>query len=67
MSLRALVVDDEQLARDELCFLLESVPDIEVVGQASNGLEAVEMVGGTVDRRAAYGFTPGDAAHFAYG
>ena len=44
MSLRALVVDDEQLARDELCFLLESVPDIEVVGQASNGLEAVELV-----------------------
>lgn len=44
MSLRALVVDDEQLARDELCFLLESVPDVEVVGQAANGLEAVEMV-----------------------
>ena len=44
MSLRALVVDDEKLARDELCFLLESVPDIEVVGQASNGLEAVELV-----------------------
>lgn len=44
MTLRALVVDDEQLARDELCFLLESVPDVEVVGQAANGLEAVELV-----------------------
>ncbi|MFQ5790911.1 MAG: LytR/AlgR family response regulator transcription factor [Acidobacteriota bacterium] len=42
--MRALVVDDEQLARDELCFLLESFPDIEVVGQAANGLEAVAMV-----------------------
>jgi two-component system LytT family response regulator/two-component system response regulator LytT len=44
MSIRALVVDDERLARDELCFLLESFPDVEVVGQASNGLEAVELV-----------------------
>ena len=44
MSLRALVVDDEQLARDELCFLLESFPDIEIVGQATNGLEAVNLV-----------------------
>jgi two-component system response regulator LytT len=44
MTLRALVVDDEQLARDELCFLLESVSEIEVVGQAANGLEAVELV-----------------------
>lgn len=43
MPLRALVVDDEQLAREELCFLLESVPAVEVVGQASNGLEAVEL------------------------
>lgn len=44
MTLRAVVVDDEQLARDELCFLLESVSGVEVVGQASNGLEAVELV-----------------------
>ena len=42
--MRALVVDDEQLARDELCFLLESIAEVEVVGQASNGLEAVELV-----------------------
>ena len=44
MSVRTLVVDDEQLARDELCFLLESVPEIEVVGQAQNGIEAVALV-----------------------
>ena len=44
MALKALVVDDEQLAREELCFLLESVPDVEIVGQATNGLEAVQMV-----------------------
>ncbi len=42
MSVRALVADDEQLARDELCFLLASFPEIEIVGQAANGVEAVE-------------------------
>ncbi len=44
MAIRALVVDDERLARDELCFLLESFPDVEVIGQAGNGLEAVSQV-----------------------
>jgi two-component system LytT family response regulator/two-component system response regulator LytT len=44
VTIRALVVDDERLARDELCFLLESFPEVEVVGQASNGLEAVSQV-----------------------
>ncbi len=42
MPLRALVADDEQLARDELCFLLASFPEIEIVGHAANGLQAVE-------------------------
>lgn len=44
MSVRALVVDDEQLARDELCFLLASLPEVEIVGQAENGLEAMTLV-----------------------
>ncbi|MGH9336373.1 MAG: LytR/AlgR family response regulator transcription factor, partial [Vicinamibacteria bacterium] len=43
MSVRTLVADDEQLARDELCFLLASLPEIEIVGQASNGLQAVAL------------------------
>jgi two-component system LytT family response regulator/two-component system response regulator LytT len=42
--LRVLVVDDEQLARDELCYQLEHLGDIEVVGQAGNGLEAITAV-----------------------
>ncbi len=41
--MRALVADDEQLARDELCFLLASIPEIEIVGQAANGVRAVEL------------------------
>ena len=43
--LRAVVVDDEQLARDELCYLLDEVGGVEVVGQAGNGLEAIEAIG----------------------
>lgn len=42
--LRAVVVDDEQLAREELCYLLGSVGGVEVVAQATNGIEALKMV-----------------------
>jgi two-component system, LytTR family, response regulator LytT len=44
-DLRALVVDDEQLARDELCYLLDLVGGVEVIGQAGNGPEAIDAVG----------------------
>ncbi len=40
----ALIVDDEQLAREELQYLLDSAGDIEVLGQGQNGIEAVEMI-----------------------
>jgi len=43
-TLRAIVVDDEQLAREELCFLLGQLNDVEVVGQAGNGIEALKVV-----------------------
>ena len=39
-----LVVDDEQLAREELCYQLERIGEVEVVGQAGNGLEALTAV-----------------------
>jgi two-component system LytT family response regulator/two-component system response regulator LytT len=42
--LRAIVVDDEQLARAELCFQLEQAGDVEIVGQAGNGIEAIAAV-----------------------
>jgi two-component system, LytTR family, response regulator LytT len=42
--LRTLVVDDEQLARDELCFLLGQLDAVEVIGQASNGVEALRAI-----------------------
>jgi two-component system LytT family response regulator/two-component system response regulator LytT len=43
-ALSALVVDDEALAADEVVFLLKQVPQIEVLGTASNGLDAVKLI-----------------------
>lgn len=40
MSIRAIVVDDEPLARDELRFMLGQCDDVEVVGEARNAPEA---------------------------
>src|SRR5689334_24559346 len=44
MQLSAVIVDDEQLARDELAFLLKGVDDVNVVAQGKNGLEAVNLI-----------------------
>ena len=46
MDLRAVLVDDEELARDELGYLLGQVGGVEIVGQAGNGVEALT----TIDR-----------------
>ncbi len=43
-ALTAVVADDEQLARDELCFLLGQLAGVEVVGQAANGVEALDEI-----------------------
>ena len=43
--LRVVVVDDEQLAREELCFLLGQSGAIDIAGQASDGVEALRMCG----------------------
>jgi two-component system, LytTR family, response regulator len=45
-DLRAVLVDDEQLARDELGYLLGQLGGVEIIGQAGNGLEALT----TIDR-----------------
>ena len=44
MSISALIIDDEQLAREELKYLLDSVGGVEVVGEGANGIEAVALV-----------------------
>jgi len=43
-TLRTVVVDDEQLAREELCFLLDQIPGIEVIAQAGDGPEALNVI-----------------------
>jgi two-component system LytT family response regulator/two-component system response regulator LytT len=43
-ELRAIVVDDEQLARQEMCFLLQQLGGIDVVAQAGNGVEALTVI-----------------------
>jgi two-component system response regulator LytT len=44
MPLSAVIVDDEQLARDELAYLLKSTGEVNIVAQGKNGLEAVNLV-----------------------
>src|SRR5687767_14882549 len=43
MKVRTMVIDDEPLARERLLKLLRAEPDVEVVGEAKNGREAVTM------------------------
>jgi len=42
--MRALIIDDERLAREELRELLAAHPEIEVVGEAANGPEAQKRI-----------------------
>jgi len=44
MPLTALIIDDEQLARQELQYLLERAGGVEILGQGTNGIEAVELI-----------------------
>lgn len=42
--MKALIIDDERLARAELRRLLDKHPEIEVLGEARNGTEALELI-----------------------
>ena len=44
MTLRVLIVDDEAFARQRLRRLLTEEPDVEVVGEAANGREAIALI-----------------------
>ena len=44
MTISALIIDDEQLAREELRYLLDQVGGVEVVAQGANGIEAVNLI-----------------------
>jgi two-component system response regulator LytT len=44
MSISTIIVDDEKPARDELTFLLKAFPEINLIGQGKNGLDAVNLI-----------------------
>jgi len=43
-KIRVLIVDDHTIVRDGICALLGLTPDIEVIGEAANGREALDML-----------------------
>jgi two-component system response regulator LytT len=44
MPINIVIVDDERPARDELAYLLKGFPEVNVVAQGKNGLEAVALI-----------------------
>jgi two-component system LytT family response regulator/two-component system response regulator LytT len=44
MPIDTLIIDDEKPARDELAYLLRAFPEINLVGQGKNGIEAVSLI-----------------------
>ena len=43
-TITTVIVDDEQLACDELAYLLREYPDIEIAATGNNGLEALKLI-----------------------
>ncbi|MGA8531682.1 MAG: response regulator [Acidobacteriaceae bacterium] len=44
MSMTAVIVDDEELSREELKYLLTTAGSVDVVAEGKNGVEAVELI-----------------------
>ena len=44
MAINTIIVDDERPAREELAYLLKGFPEINVIGQGKNGVEAVALI-----------------------
>jgi two-component system response regulator LytT len=44
LSINTIIVDDERPARDELAYLLKGFPELSVIAQGKNGLEAVALI-----------------------
>jgi NarL family two-component system response regulator LiaR len=47
MTIRVVIADDHRVVRDGLCYLLSQEPDVEVVGEAGDGRQAIEVVAAT--------------------
>src|ERR1019366_8600663 len=44
MPINTLIVDDEKPARDELVYLLRSFPEVHLVAQGKNGIDALALI-----------------------
>ena len=44
MEIRTVIVDDEKPAREEIGHLLRSVEDVQIVGEAADGIEAFHLI-----------------------
>jgi two-component system response regulator LytT len=44
MPINTVIVDDERPARDELAFLLKGFPEVNIIAQGKNGLEAIALI-----------------------
>jgi DNA-binding NarL/FixJ family response regulator len=47
VTIRVVVADDHRVVRDGLCYLLGQEPGVEVVGEAGDGRQAVDVVAAT--------------------
>ncbi|MBO0822972.1 MAG: response regulator transcription factor [Actinobacteria bacterium] len=47
MTIRVVIAEDHRVVRDGLCYLLGQEPDVEVVGEAGDGRQAVNVVAAT--------------------
>lgn len=44
MTINTIIIDDEKPARDELAYLLKAFPEVNLIGQGKNGVEAVSLI-----------------------
>jgi NarL family two-component system response regulator LiaR len=47
MTIRVVIADDHRVVRDGLCYLLSQEPEIEVVGEAGAGRQALDVIAAT--------------------
>ena len=47
MTIRVVIADDHRVVRDGLCYLLSQEPDVEVVGEAGDGRQTIDVVAAT--------------------
>jgi NarL family two-component system response regulator LiaR len=47
VTIRVVIADDHRVVRDGLCYLLSQEPEIEVVGEAGDGRQALDVVAAT--------------------